>query len=281
MRRYVESGKKRIAWQAVEQPGLRKDGVEISMELSFGEVDNNGTRLFTGVIRNITERKQAQELLDASHEQLRRLAARLQSIREEERTRIAREVHDELGQMLTGLKFELSRLKSGISAAGLLKQLDSALGLIDATIGTVQRIAGDLRPSVLDDIGLRPAIEWQACDFKRRTEIECELDLGPEGAALDRKCSTAVFRIFQEVLTNVARHADATRVDVTLVENDSDIVLEVHDDGKGIAGAEIEDPSSLGLLGMRERAHDLGGDVRIRRAESGGTVVTMRIPLAP
>jgi len=279
MRRYLDSGRKRIAWNAVELPGLRKDGVEISMELSFGEVNNDGTRLFTGVIRDITERKQAQALLDGSRVQLRRLATRLQSIREEERTRIAREVHDELGQMLTGLKFELSRLKSGISATGLLEQLDSSLGLVDATIRTVQRIAADLRPSVLDDIGLRPAIEWQAHEFQRRTEIDCEMDLGSEGIVLDRDRSTAVFRILQEVLTNVARHADANRVEILLAESESDLTLEVSDDGKGIANSEIDNQGSLGLLGMRERAHDLGGDLQIRRADAGGTVVTLRLPL--
>ena len=210
MRRYIETGRKHTTWNAMELPGLHKGGKEISMEISFGEVASNGMHFFTGVARDITERKKAQELLEASRQQLRRLAARIQSIREDERTRIAREVHDELGQMLTGLKFDLSRLKAGISGTEPLKQIESTLELVDATIGTVRRIARDLRPSVLDDIGLRPAIEWQAQEFQRRTNIACEMDLGSPGIVLDRERSTAIFRIFQEVLTNVARHAGAT-----------------------------------------------------------------------
>ena len=170
--------------------------------------------------RDITERKKAEEQLKGSTEQLRALSAHLQSVREEERTLISREIHDELGQELTGLKMDLSWLVKRLSKnqKSLISKTESMLKLVDSTIQTVRRISSELRPGVLDDLGLIAAIEWQAQDFENRTGITCDFSSSVEEIGLDRDRSTAVFRIFQETLTNVSRHAKATRVKISLEE---------------------------------------------------------------
>jgi PAS domain S-box-containing protein len=235
---------------------------------------------------DINKRKQAEERLTTSREQLRNLAARLQDVREEERTLIAREVHDELGQAMTGLKMDLSWLSSRVSEAceevaraRLMEKIGSMSKLIDATIQSVRKISTELRPGVLDDLGLVAAIEWQAQEFQARTGIACELTLPPDDASLDRERSTAIFRIFQEILTNVTRHAKATRVRVSMTEEAGQIILQVRDNGQGITEGQIADPRSLGLLGMRERALILGGEVTFSGTQGQGTTVTVRIPL--
>jgi PAS domain S-box-containing protein len=236
--------------------------------------------------RNITERNRAEEQVKQSREQLRALSAHLQSVREEERTMIAREIHDELGQALTGLKMDLSFLQNGLSkagAAGLSRLTERAMSmsrLIDQTIQTVRRIATDLRPGILDDLGLVAAIEWQAQDFQNRTGINCRFTPGVEDLGLDQDLSTAAFRIFQETLTNVARHSGATEVDVNLNHCDDSLALEITDNGKGISAAEISGSRSLGILGMRERASLLGGELQISGTPGEGTTVTLRIPLS-
>ena len=214
-----------------------------------------------------------------AREQLRSLAGYLQSAREEERSRIAREIHDELGQMLTALKMDLSWMIKRLpkKKSELIDKTDTMSGLIDETIKTVRRVATDLRPGLLDDLGLVAAIEWQAQEFARRTEIACELELR-EDIALERDLSTAFFRIFQETLTNVARHAEATRVQVTLEEKNGELTLTVQDDGRGMTEDRLSDPQSLGLIGMRERARAWGGDVAFKSVAGRGTTVTVRIP---
>ncbi len=238
------------------------------------------------VLRDITERQRAAEHLENSRAQLRALSARLQSVREEERRRIAREVHDELGQLLTGLKMEVSllarRLSSRDDGADHPRMVERAKGineLIDSAIQTVRRIATELRPGLLDTIGLTAAIEWHAEEFKRRTGIKCHLKFSPKSLAADQERSIAIFRIFQEILTNIARHAQATRVDVTLEERGRELILTAHDNGRGITASEFSNPKSLGLLGMRERALLLGGEVSVRGAHGGGTTVIVRIPV--
>lgn len=220
--------------------------------------------------------------LKNSREQLRRLSAHLQSAREEERTRIAREIHDELGQALTGLKMDLSWLDKKLKGSendktGIISKLESMGNLVDGTIKTVRKISSELRPGVLDYLGLAAAIEWQAQDFQNRTGIVCSIDSGAADFDLDQNSSTAVFRIFQETLTNVARHSKATQVNIKMDIEEENFVLEISDNGRGITESEIYNNKSLGLLGMRERANLIGGDFHIK-GTSTGTVVSVIIP---
>jgi PAS domain S-box-containing protein len=227
------------------------------------------------------ERRRAEEQLQQSQHRLRSLTARLESVREDERIRIAREIHDELGQALTGVKLELSLLHDQMPEGrpSLLATLESIAKLVDTTIQSVRRIATELRPVVLDQLGLIPAIEWQAREFQSRTGIQCTLDIYLRSVSLSQAGSTAMFRIFQEILTNVARHARASTVNITLQEQAGTLVLEVRDNGRGVTDAELADPKSLGLVGMRERALLLGGETTIKGTPAKGTTVKVRIPL--
>ena len=229
------------------------------------------------------ERKRAEEGLRKSHEQLRALSVYLQYVREEEQTRIAREVHDELGQALTGLKLDLSRLSGQLPKhlKPQIERMDLMSTRIDTTIQTVRRIASELRPGMLDDLGLVAALEWQANEFQTRTGIACEVTTMLEEPLLDQDLNTAFFRIFQETLTNVIRHAAATRVEVLLRKEAGALVMEIRDNGRGISEAQISNTPSIGLRGMRERAAVLGGEVDIHGWPGKGTTVTVGIPLRP
>ncbi|MEP7153634.1 MAG: GAF domain-containing sensor histidine kinase, partial [Nitrospira sp.] len=227
------------------------------------------------------QRKRAETQLQQSQERLRSLTGRLESIREEERTRIAREVHDELGQALTGVKLELAFLRDQLSDVRptILARVESTVKLVDRTMQSVRKIATELRPVVLDQLGLIPAIEWQAQEFQNRTGIQCTLNIYLRTVALSVDRSTGVFRIFQEILTNVARHAQASLVDISMQEHTGHLLLQVSDNGRGITEAEVSGSQSLGLLGMRERALLLGGETTIERNLEEGTRVTVRVPL--
>jgi two-component system sensor histidine kinase UhpB len=266
------------------------DGTSVPIECSAAPIRNDGAIIGTVLVfRDITERKQAEEDLKQSREQLRSLAAHLQGIREEERSRISREIHDELGQMLTGLKMDVAWLDKRINAlpdaearTPLSGKVQSMLGLLDHMVKTVRKISADLRPGVLDDLGLVPAIEWQAREWQARTGIECSFTtaLGEAGGLdVPPELGTALFRIFQETLTNVARHAQATRVSVHLRAEGEALRMELHDNGRGISENEMRHTKSLGLVGMRERAAMLGGDFRITGAPGRGTTVNVRIPI--
>ena len=228
------------------------------------------------------ERLRAHEKLRISQIALRNLSLYLQTAREEERTHIAREIHDELGQALTALKMDLSWLKKRVSPEqdSLRAKTATMEGVIDATMQTIQRLSGELRPGILDDLGLAAAIEWQAGEFEKRTGIPCRVQVSPEEIILDRERSTAVFRIFQEALTNVARHAKATEVTATLETREGAVALEVADNGRGITEGELASPRSFGLLGIRERVLFLGGRVAISGTPGKGTTVRVEIPLA-
>ena len=223
--------------------------------------------------------------LQASNDQLRRLAARLQIVREEERERIAREIHDELGQYLTAIKMDVSFVKKNISInesinkeKEISQELDSILTMIDTTVNTVRKIATELRPEILDELGLKEAIAWEAQQFQDRMRIKCTLLSEIDDINLDRDCAVVVFRILQEALTNVARHAKATQVFLNLSNRDGFLELQIQDNGRGVSQDEINNSKSLGLLGMRERALMFGGEVQIKGENGKGTTVTLRIP---
>lgn len=241
-----------------------------------------GVTRVDGVVGDITQRKLAEDEARRAFEHLRALAAHLESIREEERKRVARDIHDQLGQALTALKIDLTALLRGLPAdlAPQARNADSILKLIGETIQSVRRIASELRPGILDDLGLVAAVEWAAEEFQSRTGTECRLDLPADDLAVDPDQATAIFRILQETLTNVARHASAARVDVRLARSNGDLVLEVCDDGIGIPEGKLSQDQSLGILGMRERATLLGGDLAISSVWGQGTTVTVRIPEA-
>jgi signal transduction histidine kinase len=230
----------------------------------------------------LAERSLTEQRLRASEESLRALATHLQSVREEERIHIAREIHDELGQALTGLKFELNTFARDFESDGAAARGEKQQTLnvaIDRIINSVRRIASGLRPEVLDEIGLAAAFDWQAREFQRRTGIRCHVNIAAQFVDPDKDRSTALFRIFQELLTNVARHANATRVDVALSEGDTALALCVEDNGRGIKETEAQSPRSLGFLGLRERVLAFGGTIDVKGDEGKGTRIGVSIPV--
>ncbi len=229
----------------------------------------------------ITERQRAGAQVRQSHEQLRALSTRLLSIQEEERRRIAGEVHDELGQALTALKLDLAWLDRHLPGQSepCHQKTATMMQLLDTTIHTVRRIAATLRPRILDDLGLVAALEWQVQEFRARTAIACALTIDMEESGLDAARSTAVFRILQEALTNAARHAHATTIDVSLRTEGETLHLEVRDNGSGISDKAMRNPQSLGLFGMRERLRPWGGALNIQGSQGQGTTVTVELPL--
>lgn len=275
----------------------RKDGARIDcLFTSTIRWAKDGSILgYQGSIRDITERKKAEAELRSSRQTLRELSARLQAVREEEKRRIAREIHDEFGQPLTTLKIDLAWLSAELAASSpgatrkyarkngnekLLQKIESMLTRTDETIKTVQNMATELRPIVLDEFGLLAAIEWQAQEFESRSGIRCKISSAlADTLVLDQSQATAVFRIFQETLTNVIRHASASEVVIYLGKEEGCALLQVKDNGKGISETEISSPKSLGLLGMRERAILLGGDISISGVSQQGTMISVRIPL--
>ena len=257
---------------------FRKSG-PLPVQLALNPLQLAGTQAVCLIASDLSEVKRAEQELRASTDQLRNLAARLVSVRDEEQTRIAREVHDELGQSLTAVKLDLSWIAGRMSPRNspMLKRIRSTVQLADNLIKSVRRISTELRPAILD-LGLAAAIEWQVHEFQARTGIQCKLILLTQ-EALAPAVSTALFRILQETLTNIARHAEATQVEVVQQEQRGRLVLLIRDNGRGF---DPEDPSvskSLGLLGMRERAAMLGGEVKISSAPGKGASVTAWIPL--
>ena len=264
---------------AIENAQLYEQTAKQAVELAKSVGDTEAAKRELEI--DIAERKRMGEELKTSREQFRNLAAHLQSVREEERTRMAREVHDELGQSLTALKMDLSWLSKKLpkNQGPLLQKISSMSGYVDETVKMVRRIATELRPGVLDDLGIVAAIEWHLREFRNRTGIAYKFSSQLETLPLGKMQSTAVFRILQETLTNVARHAAASQVEVSLEKVEGCVVLRVSDNGRGIKESAMRDTKSLGLLGMRERAVLIGGEVRINGRAGEGTTVTVRIPL--
>ena len=242
----------------------------------------DGKRVFFHMISDISEHRQAEEQLRTSRGQLRSLSAHLESVREQERKSVAREIHDELGQTLTALKIDLSWLKKRLprEQESLLERASSMNELLDTAIQTVKRVIAELRPEVLDKLGIIAAMEWQAAEFEKRTGIRCEFSSDPKDFVVDQDRSTALFRIFQEALTNVARHAQATKVKADLKQEAGRILLRTWDNGRGIGDKQISDAKAFGLVGMMERARYWGGDVSVSGTRGKGTLVAASIPLA-
>jgi PAS domain S-box-containing protein len=233
-----------------------------------------------GVQRDETDQRKAELQLEHSHAQLRHLSAHIQSLREKEKANLAREIHDSLGQALASTKIELSLLKKNfesadeIDRAGISLKLKEIIEGVDQTIGTVKALSTELRPGVLDKFGLAAAIEWQCEEFTRRMQIKCSSTVPEQELSLSNEISTALFRILQEALTNVAVHSNATAVDLSLVVENSRVTLTIADNGRGITDEEIQAPNSLGLLGMRERVEFLKGSFTVTGRPGKGTTIT-------
>lgn len=257
-----------------------RKGAALPVHLSLNPLRLNGTRAVCLIASDLSEMKRAEQALRASSEQFRNLAAHLLSVREEERARISREVHDELGQSLTAVKMDLAWLAGRLPTRNgeMLRRIRATGQLADSMIQSIRRISTELRPAVLD-LGLAAAVEWQVQEFQARSGVQCKVRMLIR-EVVTSNVSTAMFRIFQETLTNVGRHAKATRVEVVLQKQQDRLVLLIHDNGQGF---DLVDPSlskSLGLLGMRERAAVLGGQVNISSATGKGTTVAAWIPLS-
>ncbi|HZT63849.1 MAG TPA: PAS domain-containing protein, partial [Burkholderiales bacterium] len=265
-----------------------KDGLRTHIVCKFPIADAKGTIIALGGIRtDITERERAGREIRASRELLRSLASRLNAVREEERRSIALNLHDELGQALTSAKIDLSLLEQAVrshkkppSRAHILRELRSAKRTVDKAIGGLRRIAAELRPAVLNELGLAAAIDWLVKDFEKHARVKCKVVLPNPFQEPDKERATALYRILQETLTNIARHAGAKTVEIALKVDEGQYVLEVRDDGVGIPAHRLNDWGSLGLSGMRERALTFDGQVAIDRGPDGGTTVTASIPSA-
>lgn len=278
-RRVMEKLKKEQRVRDFEGSIRLKNGEKRVLLLSIEQIELDGQICLLHVADDITLRKRAEQALRA-------LSARLHSAREEEGTRIAREIHDELGGALTGLKWDLEKIDNTLNGLGdgsqlaeVRNRIGSMTTIIETTINTVRRIAAELRPGVLDDLGLVAAIEWQIEQFQSRSGLKCHLTNNAKEIELDREKATAVFRILQEILTNVLRHAGAANVYVKLGRTKHYFEVDVKDDGRGITESQRLNSRSLGLLGMKERALLVGGDVRVTGKEGAGTTVVVRVPL--
>jgi PAS domain S-box-containing protein len=264
---------------------MRANGEEFPIEASISQAVEDGKRFYTVILRDITLRKQAEDALHAQQQELRELSARVLEAREEEKARIARELHDELGQMLTALKMDLAWMNERLPRddAELAARAGEMRGLLEDTVSATRRISADLRPLMLDDLGLAEAANWLAQDFARRSGIACEMRLpAPDSLqGLPPNLSTAIYRALQESLTNIGRHSGAKHAWISVTAQDGRIHLEVEDDGRGISAEDLRKARSLGLKGMRERFAYFGGALEITSPARGGTRVRIQVPLRP
>jgi PAS domain S-box-containing protein len=259
---------------------LRADGAEFPIEASISQAQEAGKHYFTVILRDITVRKQYEDELKRQQQELRELSARVLEAREEEKARIARELHDELGQLLTALKMDLSWMRERLQGELHGKAAEMS-AMLDQTVSATRRISADLRPLMLDDLGLADAAQWLVDDFAKRSGIDATIEL-PGGEVFERLSkgvSTALYRAVQESLTNIARHAGAKRAWVLFAVEDGGVFVEIEDDGRGIAPQDMAKVRSLGLKGMRERIAYLGGSLEIGRAPRGGTRLRLRVPM--
>jgi len=256
----------------------RSDGTQREVEIALAALPDHGQRSVQLVVNDVTERRREAIDLERSRRALRELSASVVEAREEERRRIARELHDELGQRLTAIKLDLAALARAAQLAAGDERVAAMQATLDDTVASVRRIASDLRPLMLDDLGLSAAIEWLARDASQRMGITVRAKLPLQEPPLDERVAIALFRTVQEALTNVARHSGAQLVDVALELRDDQLVLGVADDGRGLPDDALERRGSFGLLGLQERAHMLGGTLEVKARPGGGTQLTMRLP---
>lgn len=287
-----QAAKKHIKLALTGQPQrfywkhMTKAGQEIHCDVSLSRIELEGGAVIQAIVRDITDRIRIEDSLRESKDQLKVFAAHLQTVREDERIQIARELHDNLGQNLTGIRMEISRIVKKLreieqpcKVEGVLDQAIDMLPLIDSTIEQVRKISSELRPRVLDELGLVSAIEWQIDQFKKRSYIDCQFHSEINLFRMEKPHLTGIFRIFQETLTNIMRHANATKVSVRIrKQNGSSAILEVEDNGIGLDKRKIAHTKSLGILGMRERAVLFGGEITIQSKRGKGTKVILHIP---
>lgn len=272
---------------SLESHSLGKNGKVIPVEIKVSHIDYAGKDVLLLHVRDISSRKEAEEELQNSHEQLRRLSAHQLSIKEEESKRIARDLHDGLGQILTALKFDISMLDRQLEEQApdskafkpIKKKTKSMISKVDSTIDAMRRISANLRPVVLDDIGLNAALEWLAGDFKKRSKINCSINLGrQEELVSDKEAATSLYRIIQETFTNIIKHAKAKNVTLSMVRDGDHIILTISDDGIGIDKRAMKKPGSYGLIGIQERVRGLGGTFEIEGKKGIGTTNKVVIP---
>ena len=280
----IDRHRKRLAGQEVTKPYetaiINKDGIKVLIEISPSKTIWQKEPANMVIIRDITERKRFERELKNSHDTLLNLSMHIEEAREIERAKIAMNLHDDLGQKLTALNFDLGWLKKKLteSQPEVLDKLNSMAELLMDTIESIQTISTELRPGILDDLGLISAVEWQLEEFEKRTNISYELTITPKEFVLSSDISVLIFRIMQETLTNIARHANATIVKIDLTKNENTIRLIVIDNGRGIKRTEINDPKSFGIIGMKERVKSFGGSFHIQGAEGKGTKIVINIP---
>ena len=280
IKKYLETGEAKIIGLGREVEAQRKDGSILPIELTVSEIENHN--LFTGIIRDLTERKNSENELRKSHDALRDLSNYLQAAIEDEKKSVAREIHDELGQALTSVKVDLFSLKRILwdkNQTVAVEKTDSIVKRVDDTLEGVNRIISGLRPKVLDDLGLIAALEWYIKEYRERTDIEVDLVVNMEESRLPKRVFLPLFRIVQELLTNVFRHANATHVDLVFMEKNDQGILKVVDNGIGIDKKAILSLKSFGLIGIRERLRLMGGTMSISGKPNKGTVVTVRVPI--
>lgn len=260
--------------------GLRRNGEEFPIEASISQIMESGHKFYTVILRDVTERMRADEALRHSREELRELAAVAQSVREQEKSRIARELHDELGQSLTALKMDVIALRGELppELTAMAERIARIESTVSQTVAATRRISADLRPLMLDDLGLAAAVEWVLQEFSQRSTAQCNVEIHGD-VDLHDPHATAVFRVLQESLTNIAKHANATHVNVLIERNAERIHLRVDDNGTGFSLESPRKRNSHGLLGIRERGYLLGGESKITSSAGSGTVVELWLPL--
>jgi PAS domain S-box-containing protein len=263
--------------------GLRASGEEFPLDASISRAASDGKMYMTVILRDLTKQVNAQNELDRARTELRELSIASQTAREEEKSRISRELHDELGQNLTALKMDLSWLETHTAndVAARAVRIRAMQGVLDSTVVATRRIAADLRPMMLDDLGLKAALEWLTQDFSRRTSVPCALAIGDDLLDLDASVQSALYRAVQECLTNITRHSQATQVKIETHVGQTDVQLQIHDNGIGMDDEARSKRGSFGLIGMRERIYILGGKVAIVSQLGQGTHVTIDLPNTP